>query len=407
MLELFAAITKTVLYGGALSGAGSALARASLAPLAAQNPVRLIARCAGSMLAIAAVASAVLLVVRLGNYWDIGTLAAIFLSPLGLALACLFVGGAWLASDAPPIAGLVAALLIILAFAISGHAAARNAPLAIVMAIHVAAAAWWVGGLWVLLRASKTEEGAAFAGLVRRFSSHALWIVGALVAAGIVAAAFLLQFKFDFARDYDRGLALKIGFACALLAVAAFNKFLLMPGLEHRLTAQPAMRRSIIGELSLVACIVAATASLTTFTSPHERAPPPDETIVVSGPIEIIDPWAAPTPRGMDTGGGYLSIVNRQDVEDSLISVSSPRAARVSLHEMNMDGGVMRMRSLEEIPIAPGQRLDLTAGSYHLMFEEIDAPFLEGESVEVTLTFRESGDVSLAFPVRRFAQHAH
>ncbi len=407
MLEILAAITKAVLYGAALSGAGSALARASLSSAVARHRVRSIARWAGVVLAIAAVVSAILLVVRLGNYWDITTLAAVFLSPLGLTLACLFVGGAWLASDAPPISGAVAALLIVSAFAISGHAAARNAPLAIVMAIHVAAAAWWVGGLWILLRASKTEEAATFAELVRRFSSQALWIVGALVAAGIVAAAFLLQFKFDFSRDYDRGLALKIGFACALLAVAALNKFLLMPGLERRLTAQPALRRSIAGELSLVACIVAATASLTTFASPHEAAIAPAETIAVSGPIEIIDPWAAATPRGVDTGGGYLSIVNRQDVEDSLISVSSPRAARVSLHEMNMDGGVMRMRALEEIPIAPGERLDLTAGSYHLMFEEIDAPFVEGENVPVTLTFRERGQVELVFPVRRGAGHAH
>jgi len=407
MLEVLAAITKAVLYGAALSGAGSALARASLNPLTAQHPVRLIARCAGAVLAVAVVASAVLLVVRLGNYWDITTLAAIFLSPLGLALACLFVGGAWLASDAPPIAGAVAASLIVAAFAISGHAAARNAPLAIVMAIHVAAAAWWVGGLWILLRASKTEEGAAFADWVRRFSNQALCIVGALVAAGIVAAAFLLQFKFDMARDYDRGLALKIGLACALLAVAAFNKFLLMPGLERRLTAQPALRRSIIGELSLVACIVAATASLTTFASPHEAAIVPAETIAVSGPIEIIDPWAEPTPRGIDTGGGYLSIVNRQDVEDSLIRVSSPRAARVSLHEMNMDGSIMRMRALDEIPIAPGQRLDLTAGNYHLMFEEIDAPFVEGENVPVTLRFRQRGQIEVLFPVRRGVGHSH
>lgn len=407
MLEVLAAITKAVLYGAALSGAGSALACASLSPVVARHPVGSIARWAGVVLAIAAVFSAVLLVVRLGNYWDITTLAAVFLSPLGLTLACLFVGGAWLASDAPPIAGAVAAVLILAAFAISGHAAVRSAPLAIVMAIHVAAAAWWVGGLWILLRASKIEEGAAFADFVRRFSSQALWIVGALVAAGVVATVFLLQFKFDFSRDYDRGLALKIGFACALLAVAALNKFLLMPGLERRLTAQPAMRRSIIGELSLVACIVAATASLTTFTSPHQAAPAPAETIVVSGPIEIIDPWAAPTPRGIDTGGGYLSIVNRQDFEDSLIGVSSPRAARVSLHEMNMDGAVMRMRALEEIPIAPGQRLDLTAGSYHLMFEEIDAPFVEGETVPVTLTFRERGQVELVFPVRRGAGHPH
>jgi copper(I)-binding protein len=275
------------------------------------------------------------------------------------------------------------------------------------MAVHVGAAAWWTGGLWLLLRAGKTLEAPDFAVLVARFSGQALWVVAALVAAGGVSAAWLLQFSFDPARDYDRGLALKLGLAVALLAAAAYNKFALTPRLAHLFSSQPALRRSIVGELSLIACILTATASLTTFTSPHHPSPAPVEVIAVSGPIDVIEPWAAPTPGGVTTGGGNLSIVNNQSEADSLVGASSPRAGRVSLHEMSMDGAIMRMREIQEIEIAAGERVDLASGHYHLMFEDIDAPFVEGETIIVTLRFRRHGDVDVEFPVQRRAGHAH
>lgn len=409
MLEALAAFVKAILYAAALTAAGSALARATLGAGAAEGEAyaRRIGRIGGWTLAGAALLSAALFVMRLGNYWDVPTLSTIFLSPLGLALSFYVVSGLWLATGPTRIGAGIAAALIIIAFAVSGHAAARSALEAAIMAGHVGAAAWWVGCLWILLRASRVQDPAPFALLVSRFSNQAVWVVGGLVIAGATAAALLLNFTFDFARDYDRGLALKVGLALLLFQVALFNKFALTPGLITRATAQPALRRSIMGELSLIACILAATASLTTFTSPHEEASAPREVIAVSGPIDIIDPWAAATPGGVTMGGGYLSIVNNQPEADSLIGASSPRAARVSLHEMSMDGAIMRMREVSEIEIAAGGRVDLASGHYHLMFEDIDAPFVEGESISVRLRFARRGEVQASFPVRSAVGHRH
>lgn len=409
MLEALAAGLKAILYAAALCGAGAALARSTLVSAwgGADAPMQKIARWSGMALAAAAGLSAVLFVVRLGNYWDVATLAAIFLSPLGLALALHFFAGVWFASGTSRLTSIIAALAIIIAFAVSGHAAAKSILLAVLMALHVGAAAWWVGGLWLLLSAGRILAATEFASLVARFSTQALWVIGALVAAGGLTAAWLLEFSFDPARDYDRGLALKVGLAVALLAAAVYNKFVLTLGLAHTLSAHPALRRSIIGEMSLIACILAATASLTTFTSPHHAPPAATEVIAFSGPIDIIDPRAAPTPGGVTTGGGYLSIVNNQEQADGLIGASSPRAGRVSLHEMSMDGTLMRMREIREIEIAVGDRVDLASGHYHLMFEDIDAPFVEGETIVVTLTFRRRGDVEVAFPVRREVGHSH
>lgn len=72
-----------------------------------------------------------------------------------------------------------------------------------------------------------------------------------------------------------------------------------------------------------------------------------------------------------------------------------------------MDGAIMRMREVSEIEIAAGGRVDLASGHYHLMFEDIDAPFAEGDTIQVMLTFRRRGEVEVALPVRRGAAHAH
>jgi len=408
-LEVFAAGIKAVLYAAALTGAGSALARVSLLSALSKEDAqaRRLAQLAGLVLTAAAVTSAVLFVIRLGNYWDWVTLTAIFNSPLGLALALNGIAGLWLATGPGRASSAIASMLIVIAFAASGHAAALNAPIATLMAIHVGAAAWWVGSLWILLRASKSIKGVPFANLVARFSSQAVLAIAGLVLAGVIAAAWLLQFKFDIALDYVRVLILKVGLALALLALAAFNKFALMPVLATRITAQPALRKSIFGELALAASVLVAPAYLTTFTSPHDAPAAPAQNVVISGPIDIVNPWAAPTPSGVDVGAGYLTLVNNQSDEDYLIEARSSRAEQVSFHEMSESAGIVRMRRIERVPLAAGGSVDLKTGGYHLMFEGIEPPFVEGESIPVTLTFERRGEIEVQFPVRWDAGHSH
>jgi putative copper export protein len=271
MLEIAAAIAKSVLYGAALSGAGVLLARTTLASsrAAVEGHARCVARVAGVTLTVTTFTVAWLLVTRLGGYWDPSTLAAIFLSWLGAALGMYLTGGATLAFAAGRTSDIFAASMIILGFAVSGHAAARGATLAAVMSIHVCVAAWWVGGLWLLLRASRSLEVAAFAILVRQFSRQAVWAVGLLLAAGTLGGAWLLEFRPDPGREYDLRLALKVALALSLLAVAARNRFALTPALLRDAAALPALRRSIVVELVLVGLILLATACLTTFSSPH------------------------------------------------------------------------------------------------------------------------------------------
>src|SRR4051812_20891477 len=81
------------------------------------------------------------------------------------------------------------------------------------------------------------------------------------------------------------------------------------------------------------------------------------------GTLEIGHPWTRATPPTAPTGGGYLSIKNTGTEPDRLISASSPAAETVQVHEMKMEGNVMRMRPLEgALEIKPGETVTLAPG---------------------------------------------
>ena len=271
MLDWLAALVKAVGYGAALSAAGAALIRVTLLRKSAWRDYdRKLSRIAGVALVCTVLAGEAILVLRLGGYWDLPTLTDIFGSPLGVALALQVIGGAWLARGTGRVEGLLPAILVLATFAVSGHAPAQNWVLGVVVSLHVCAAAWWAGGLWVLRRACGDGDTADLADMTRRFSIQAIWVVAGLVLAGIATAAVLLHFSVDLSRAYDRVLVLKLALVLALLTAAARNKLLLTPRLKAEARARHALRRSINFELACFGLIALTTAYLTTFTSPHD-----------------------------------------------------------------------------------------------------------------------------------------
>lgn len=123
--------------------------------------------------------------------------------------------------------------------------------------------------------------------------------------------------------------------------------------------------------------------------------------------LTVETPWAAPTPAGVDVSAGYLTIHNGSAAADRLLSVSSPRAERVEVHEMSMDGAVMRMRPVEALTVAAGERVQFGPGGKHLMFYGVSEPFREGEQIPVQLRFETAGTLDVVLPVRRGAPASH
>ncbi|MBN9091517.1 MAG: copper chaperone PCu(A)C [Reyranella sp.] len=118
------------------------------------------------------------------------------------------------------------------------------------------------------------------------------------------------------------------------------------------------------------------------------------------GALQIGNPWARATPPTAPSGGGFLSITNTGTTPDRLVSAKSPAADMVQVHEMKMDGNVMRMREIEKgLEIAPGATVTLAPGGLHLMMMGLKAPFKQGEKVPVTLTFEKAGKIDVELVV--------
>ena len=117
--------------------------------------------------------------------------------------------------------------------------------------------------------------------------------------------------------------------------------------------------------------------------------------------LHVEDAWAAPTPGGVDVSAGYLTLVNDTAAEDALLSVSSPRAERVEVHEMTMEDGVMQMRAAARLAIPSNGSVELAPNGRHLMFYGVTQPFAVGETIPVRLRFEHAGEVDVSLPVRR------
>ena len=116
------------------------------------------------------------------------------------------------------------------------------------------------------------------------------------------------------------------------------------------------------------------------------------------GDIAIGHPYATPSIPGTSNGAAYLaSIENKGAVADRLVRASTPAAARVELHTMAVDAqGVMRMREVDGIALAPKAKVQMKPGSgLHLMLVGLKEPLKEDASFPMTLEFERAGKIEV------------
>lgn len=123
--------------------------------------------------------------------------------------------------------------------------------------------------------------------------------------------------------------------------------------------------------------------------------------------IRIDGAWARATPAAAKTGAVYLTITNTGGAPDTVESASTPAADKAELHEMKMENGVMEMRPVPSLTIAPGKSLVLKPGGYHLMLIGLKAPLKEGQTLPVTVVFTHAGPQQVTVSVAKIgAAHA-
>jgi periplasmic copper chaperone A len=124
----------------------------------------------------------------------------------------------------------------------------------------------------------------------------------------------------------------------------------------------------------------------------------------------VKDAWVRGTVSTQKATGLFAQITSASG--GRLVSASTPVAGIVEIHEMAMDGNVMKMRAVPGLDLPAGKAVDLKPGGYHVMLMDLKQGLKEGDTVVVTLVVegkdgkRESVDIKA--PVKALAApHKH
>lgn len=136
-----------------------------------------------------------------------------------------------------------------------------------------------------------------------------------------------------------------------------------------------------------------------------------------TGELTISDPWSRPA---MVDGNGavYFVIENDSGIDDVLLSVETDIVEVAEIHkvvmvdpnatehgaeenmdedmsEMMADDMIMEMERQENVPVANGETITFEPGSYHVMLIDLTQELKEGDTITVTLHFKNSGAVTV------------
>ncbi|WP_426144637.1 copper chaperone PCu(A)C [Polaromonas sp. DSR2-3-2] len=107
--------------------------------------------------------------------------------------------------------------------------------------------------------------------------------------------------------------------------------------------------------------------------------------------VEVSDAWVRATVQGQKGTGAFMSITAKDGAK--LVGVSSPVAGVAEVHEMKMEGDIMKMRALPALDLPAGQVVQLKPGGYHLMLMDLKQPLPKGSTVPLTLRLQDAQGV--------------
>ena len=105
--------------------------------------------------------------------------------------------------------------------------------------------------------------------------------------------------------------------------------------------------------------------------------------------VEVHNAWARFTVPGQTTTGAFMKISANEDAK--LIAASSPLVGMAEIHEMKMDGSVMKMRAVAGgLDIPAGMTVELKPGGYHVMLMDLRQTLTKDSNLPLTLVFKDS-----------------
>ena len=99
--------------------------------------------------------------------------------------------------------------------------------------------------------------------------------------------------------------------------------------------------------------------------------------------VEVKDAWARSTVPGQKASGAFMKLTAREGTR--LVGASSPVAGVTEVHEMKMEGDIMRMRAIAGLDLPAGQTVELKPGGYHVMLLDLKTALRKDSSIPLTL----------------------
>lgn len=112
-------------------------------------------------------------------------------------------------------------------------------------------------------------------------------------------------------------------------------------------------------------------------------------TVPAHAQTTVQDPWVRATVGQQKASGAFMQLQSARG--GRLVSASSPVAGVVEIHEMAMDGQVMKMRAVASLELPAGQPVALRPGGYHVMLMDLKKALTPGETVPLTLVVESGG----------------
>lgn len=126
--------------------------------------------------------------------------------------------------------------------------------------------------------------------------------------------------------------------------------------------------------------------------------------LAASAEIIIKDAWVRTTVAEQKVTGAFMQITSDKAVK--LVAANSPAAEKTEVHEMSMQGDVMKMRQVNEVVIDAGKSVELKPGSYHIMLMNLKKPVQAGSTVNLNLEFLDADGKKQIIKVKAEARTA-
>ncbi|WP_148053272.1 copper chaperone PCu(A)C, partial [Pseudomonas frederiksbergensis] len=91
------------------------------------------------------------------------------------------------------------------------------------------------------------------------------------------------------------------------------------------------------------------------------------------------DAWVRATVAGQQATGAFMTITASSD--SKLLSVQSPVAKTVQIHQSTMKNDVMSMQPVEFVALPAGKAVALAPHNYHVMLIDLVGQVKEGDKV--------------------------